>query len=227
MSWLRQEYERVDEGFYVNRNIIEKAHRAGELSVLLHHDGGAIAFMVGWDILEVRPDMRGLGHGKTLAKHHIEQARSDGTCVLNIECNPPSSIPFWKKMGFTMFSEDDDDWESHAFMVLNKCFELPNDLPPVSVSLSFFPESKMWKSDTEPVVEFSPNAVQVTPRKIALSDRVICFDRFEPLGPDAVLGVIVDGKQVYLDKVGYDTAAETGVQRDSLGTYFVDYILTG
>lgn len=230
MSWLKLEFDNSDDesfgGFYPNRPKIERAHQTGELSVMLHESGDAIAFMVGWDILEVRPDMRSLGYGETLAEHHIDQARSDDVCVLEIECKPLSSISFWKKMGFTMYSEDEDDWQVYAFNVLNKSFDLQGDLPQASVSLSFYPESKTWKPDTKPVNEFSPRAARVSSDKVALSERIICFNQFQKLGPDTVLGVIVGGEQVYLDKIYYDTAQEIGVQRDNLGTYYLDYILT-
>lgn len=224
LDWLRREYENDGDGFYGNREIIRRAHEEGALTVLVEDDE-VVAFMVGdassWDILEVRPDRRGSGHGNMLAQHYIEEARRRGVCVLKIQCSPRTSIPFWKKMGFTMFPFNEET-QDRAYLVLDRSFSLPNDRTPVNVSIAFYPESKRWDQKIEPVIACSPDAVQVSADEIMLSARVICFDPHCGLGLDPVVGIEVNGDTKYLNKIKYE---KFGVQRDIWDTFYLDRII--
>ena len=150
-----------------------------------------------------------------MAEYYLEQVRDSDVCVLRIECNPPTSIPFWKKMGFTLFPSS-NEFQSDAYMVLEKKFPLPNDLPSARVSIAFYPERRLWEQTVGPVIKFSPKAAQISKSEILLEDRVICFDPKGELGHDPVVGIVVNEEQMHLDKV---KCKEFGVQCDQWGTY--------
>lgn len=169
-----------------------------------------------WLRREDKKDSEGM-----LAHHYIEEARGKGVCVLEIECSPRTSIPFWKKMGFTMFPFNEVT-QDRAYLVLDRSFPLPDDRPPVNVSIAFYPESKKWDQKIEPVIACSPDAVKVSADEIMLSARVICFDPHGGLGLDPVVGIEVNGDKIYLDKIKYE---EVGVQRDIRNTFYLDRII--
>ena len=74
--------------------------------------GSPVAFQMGCllhpGILEVKHDMRGRGIGRKLVEYCIERARERNECILKIQCKPPTSIPFWKKMGFRLLDPKAD-----------------------------------------------------------------------------------------------------------------------
>jgi GNAT superfamily N-acetyltransferase len=238
-EWLAQEHEESDDGefrgFYCNWGLIRKAHETGDLSVMIDGDQ-VIAFLAmddsRYDIMEVRPDVRELGHGRKLARYYICRARQKNIAVMRIECSPMSSIPFWKKMDF-IFNPPGQGLHDRAYMVLNKKWLLPNSCPAVDLSIAFYPESKKWEPQTTPAFTRSPKAARVGVEEIMLSERIICFDPQHRLGWDPVVGIEVDGKSIYLDKIKYldktkySDAPNIGVQHDNRDNYFFDRIYWG
>jgi len=107
--WLKDEYDRAATGlgFWNNVNIIRNAAREGRLTVLQTQDSSSpVAFCVfghGYasiDILEVHPAHRHQGHGRALARHCFNQARLAGAEDITVLCEPNTSVPFWKAIGF-------------------------------------------------------------------------------------------------------------------------------
>jgi GNAT superfamily N-acetyltransferase len=106
-DWLIAEHNNTGEGFYCNWGIIEGSYEEGKLYCVTSNDE-AIGFAV-WeqcdliaslDIVEVRPDLRGRGIGKSLVEGCFKHFKSLGIFVVELECQPPTSERIWRRLGF-------------------------------------------------------------------------------------------------------------------------------
>lgn len=110
LTWLKDEFNRYGEGFWVNESLIRSCFSNGELWVV-REAGQAVAFHAeGYNdpIVCVRKDMQRRGYGTALAHAWFDRARRDGVNVLVGECMPQSSLPFWEKLGFTVYRGPDE-----------------------------------------------------------------------------------------------------------------------
>ena len=93
-------------GFWNNVDIIRDAAAQGGLHVLRIPDVGFrwpfayVAARTSIDILEVHPGYRRQGHGNALARHCIDLARQADVGEITVQCEPRSSVPFWRAIGF-------------------------------------------------------------------------------------------------------------------------------
>jgi GNAT superfamily N-acetyltransferase len=227
LHWLKAEYDRENtgNGFWCNRNILQKDHAAGELLVL-REAGEVVAFQTGRlltpGILEVRPDLRGRGYGKLLADYCIAEARSKNICFLHIECNPLTSIPFWQKTGFTLFPENHNRYGyqyPQAYMLLQRRFELPAPCSEAMVLIQFYPDGAQHRSEDAALSEFHPRACRQTDGAILLEDRVIGFHPSH--ANDIVVKITVDGNAIFFDRAKY--GENHGVQQRS-PAFYIDVI---
>ncbi len=131
-GWLKREHDDGNGSFLSNYNLLEEGCQHGLLSVLIRDpDEGPVAFALGdrvddLGILAVKPDCRKKGLGRRLAQHFIDSARKRDVIGLFGECSPPTSLGFWKKMGYISVP--------NPYCPDNKCWAacpLPhdNDLP--------------------------------------------------------------------------------------------------
>jgi predicted N-acetyltransferase YhbS len=111
-AWLIQEKKAgADGNFLCNFDFIANGQRNRRLVVLCEAgDKTPVAFCLmtsaELSILAVRADRRGQGFGTVLARHCMEKLRKAGVPGLVGECQPLTSVPFWKKMGFApVYSE--------------------------------------------------------------------------------------------------------------------------
>ena len=214
LSWLKdQDQADIDDTFYCHKNFTINSHKEGKLLVYIDPDTNkAIAYQWGGlltpGILEVRVNKRGQGIGKKMVEYCINEARINNKCLLQIQCQPFSSIPFWKHMGFRLYSLTD------AYMILSKKHNLPIDGIAIPVTINFYPERRKWDKDALPIETFTPYAVQNPSNYICFSERIIYFDSNNNSHGDIVISINVDGKLVYLDKAKYEEALELGVHRD-------------
>jgi GNAT superfamily N-acetyltransferase len=227
-DWLKREYDQEGEGFYVNFNLIADAHQEGRL-IVLRKDGEAVACQWGAliqpGILVVRPDQRGHGYGRALVEYRIQQALlDDEVCVLRIECNPPSSIPFWEQMGFKLVPDNEMVRLSggYACRILNRQFELPADRPSVPVQIGFYPERAKSDAAVPALSEHRPQAVQLPDGSIMLAERVVGFLPKGNILDDLVVKIQVAGEVLYSGKAKY--ADEWGVESDGEGAFYLYYI---
>lgn len=109
-KWLVDEYNKYDEGFYCNWNIIEKSFSDKEL-ITFKIDDKIIGFVV-WsqnenvidiDIMEIHPDYRKKGYGKKLFEMLECTFREKKNIAIVLFCEPRESEFFWRKMGFIKF----------------------------------------------------------------------------------------------------------------------------
>lgn len=215
-NWLvEQGAKKVPGTFLCNWNLTKDSHEEGTLLVYINgEDEQPVAYLWGdlnTGILEVRQDMRGKGIGRELVKHSIKQAIKRDECFLVIECSPPTSIPFWQHMGFTLFNSVRG--ENYAFKTLEKKHQIPSNGVPVDVAIRFFPEDRNYNVETSAYSTATPKAVKTADGIIHLAERVLFFSEPHPHPSDIVVEIEVAGQISLCDKAKYPEAHKMGVQR--------------
>jgi GNAT superfamily N-acetyltransferase len=226
-DWLEnEEAAGVEDNFLCNWEIIVKSHQRGELLVYVDKSscipvGFQLGRLLGPGILQVRHDMRGRGIGRKLVEHRINEARVSDEPFLVIQCKPHTSIPFWKKMGFTIFKNEHGKVCGHQ--ALQKRHQIPPDGKPTQVTIRYYPEDRKWNETTAPYSTFTPTAVSMPNGTIFLSERVSIFKGIYPEARDIVVQIVLGEDQIYCDKAKYPDARELGVVHRSNG-FFIDRI---
>jgi GNAT superfamily N-acetyltransferase len=222
-AWLvEQDKNDVPGTFLCNWDLTEKKHKKGHLLIYFDEQiKEPIAYqwgdLINPGILEVRQEFRGRGIGRKLVRHRIVQARKRGQCILVIQCKPPSSIPFWKKMGFALF--DSPRGKNYAFQILKKRHRLPREGNPVMVLVRYFPEDGKYNPKTTAYFEWLPKAVQTSDGIIHLAERIYIFSEYRADCRDPVVEVEVAGQRLFRDKAKYSEATKIGIQRCNNGFY--------
>jgi GNAT superfamily N-acetyltransferase len=224
-KWLLAEREETGEGFYCNWNVIQGGLEYDETFVMLR-DGDAVAVLVdgnvGPNILSVRPDLRGQGLGGQFARWLFERALGRGCTVLEIECEPRTSVPFWRKHGFLPMGTGPDGFR-HAYKLLDRKHTLI-DGPDVTVVVSLFPKERKWNPSTAPYWVRTERGHHQDGH-VQLPTRVALYQLGEPHLADCVVRVTVDDECVYEDKLKYPEAGEHGIKRDPGGFFYVDAVM--
>jgi GNAT superfamily N-acetyltransferase len=224
-KWIIEEDTRDVQGnFLCNWRLTKESHEDGDLIVYV--DGKAkipVAYQWGSllcsGILQVKEDFRGKKIGSKMVKHRIKQAYKKDECILNIQCEPPSSIPFWEKMGFVIYTEK---YKKYGYQILEKKLPLPDDGKSVNVIIRFFPEDRKWSDELIlPLECFSPLSVKTDDNVIHLGKRVSFFEYIysRNTGRDVVVEIEVDGNIIYSDKAKYKEAEYRGIKRCRNGFY--------
>ncbi|MES2433051.1 MAG: GNAT family N-acetyltransferase [Pseudomonadota bacterium] len=225
-DWLQREYREINEGFFSNWNLIEEAFDVGELVVLVV-EGQSVAFLVdgryGPDIVEVRPDLRGRGFGQIIAEEAIRRAYKRDLSVIKIACAPITSVPFWRKMGFTTVAgRDGRGGGDFAYKILEKDLVQQNGIRGL-FSISLFPEERGYNTNTKP--HFTVQGVgSVAGSVLHLPSRVALFEARTQHSDDMVVRVEINGSCLFEDKLKRPAAAEIGVLSDVGYNYFIDFI---
>lgn len=222
--WLEEEDRLgIDGNFLCNWNLTVESHQEGKLLVLVDEtDGTTLAYQWGQllqsGILQVRDRFRSKGLGMLVVEHCVELALQQDEMVLQVECKPSSSIPFWKKMGFTIFGGEYGR-NAKGYRILSKSMRLPLDGSPKDVSINIYPEERCWREDVAPILSASPDAVLGDDGKLYLAERVSCSDMFEGRRYDPVVEILMDGELICRDKVRYKGALNHGVRQCRNGFY--------
>jgi len=223
--WLKQEQIDTEEGFFPNWNIIEKVYQNNRLIVLIINDsacGFAVCRKSGIDILEIHPDFRKRGYGRFLVQYIIDKAYEDDLSVVRIECEPETSIPFWKKMGFTVYETKELDKNYIGYKVLERKLTLLKGKE-IPFSISFYPEEVRYEKNIEPFKIYRGIGSVNNLGEISLPERAICF--YPQSEKDPVVLININGKEVYKDKVKRSAANSFGVQGYDGYVYYLDKIV--
>ena len=229
LSWLKLEFEKDREGFWCNRNIISKALDQDELYVIRRNEV-AVAFQVGHysaDIVNVRQDLQNKGYGSALLEYSMEQARTNNVTVLRGECMPTSSLSYWEKHGFVRYGDMSEWGKITVRRIIPKSFEIPLGSPLVSVKISLYPESVMYKSDceVEPIKIFQVNGVSDGGGIVQLSKRIVAFSNYGEKFKDTVVEIVIGSREICFCKVKYPEAEDAGWKYDPEGcAYYIDEI---
>ncbi len=224
-SWLvREDAAGVPDNFLCNWDAIENCHYGGRLTVFIDGTRGLpVAYQLGGlicpGILQVRSDMRRRGIGRKLVDYCVNQALMKDECILNIECEPASSVPFWRSMGFSLYNNGTG--KRRAYRILRKAHRFPQNGEPVEATVKFFPEGRKWaKGENVPPLDSpTPKAVRTPDGVIHLSERIAVFKHLLPQEGDVFVEITVGRDRLYLDKAKYPKAAQLGVRRCSNGFY--------
>jgi GNAT superfamily N-acetyltransferase len=219
--WLQAEDQQRGRGFFCNwDNRIEPAFTNGGLFVLAVKSD-ILGFVVdaprGADIVEVRPDIRGNGYGRELAAWLIEAARKRGNSVVELECSPPTSIPFWEKMGFTVSGRQ-------AHMVLQRKVEF-REGQRQHFQIDFYPKERDWNKKAQPFQTYSGEALLLKDRSLLLPERAICFTSDYKHNQECRVRIAVETAVLVEDKKLKEAEVESfGVRVDPGGIYFIERV---
>jgi len=222
-AWLTEEKAQgVHGNFLCNWSWIERAHRDGELLVYIDgRTGLPLAFQRGRlirpGILQVRYSHRGKGIGRKMVERYVALATKGGQNLFYIECNPPTSISFWKRMGFTLI--ENDYGEYYAYQIIDKPLQLPEHGVATVIVIRFFPEERKWEPETKPYAVYSPQAILAPDGSIYLARRVQFHDMAFPNVKDVVVEIEVNGTCQFRNKAKYDESRKIGITRCTNGFY--------
>ncbi len=220
-AWLQKERDEGVEGnFLCNWSVIEDSHRSKGL--LVYVDGATrlpVAFQLGRllssGILQVRNEFRRRGIGRKLVERCKEMADKSDECLLSIQCEPKSSIPFWLSMGFAL-TEADGKVFGHQF--LPRTLSMPVDGEPLSVTICFFPNDRQWDDAVKAVHTVRVGGVRKG-RQVFLTERVGFHEDSSPRLRDVVVSVSANDEVLYVDKAKYAKAKAGGIKRCRNGYY--------
>ncbi|KYG79082.1 acetyltransferase (GNAT) family protein [Roseivirga ehrenbergii] len=124
-SWLVEEWNKTQNGFYSDWSMIPNAFKENRLSVITDNDY-AIGFVVyrisefevDIDITEIKPTERNRGVARQLINETLNFLKLKGVLVARLFCQPTNSEPFWKKIGFNNFPQIIDNKQIHMFKPL-------------------------------------------------------------------------------------------------------------
>jgi len=214
---LEQEQCEVHGSFLCNWNLTLEIHGEKQLIVAVLSDEPVAYIWKDFGILEVRESFRRMGIGKRLVEFAMNHARNEGEYAISIECAPETSIPFWKKMGFELYSRNE------ASIVIQKNLRMPSNGEPVSVEISYYPEAAKWNSDISPVKSFLFTALRDSGGIVHLENRATAFISREQYNGDAMVKICLDGEEIYFDKARYSGAQKLGVTYNS-GAFCIEQV---
>ena len=224
LDWLRLEAEEERNTFHTNRDMIVEGHGGRKLFVL--REGVEVAaFALGGagviDIFETRPGYRGQAYGRELAQFCIERAATADMAVIEFECAPRTSLPFWQAMGFEQIRprHGSNPWVS---LRVARRHTLPAG-DPVDVIIRTFDEAVTY-SDIAPMHEYRPTAIRSPDGVIHLSERVVLHEPDLPDNREPAVEIVVAGNRVALDKAKRPELAAIGVRHDRFLQYYIDQI---
>jgi GNAT superfamily N-acetyltransferase len=224
LAWLKEEYDAVGTGFWSNETIISKSLGIGDLWVI-RRDGGAVAFQVGdyaAEIACVRKDCQRQGLGSKLFMASLARATRAGANVMEGQCSPSSSLPFWESKGFVRYGGE------HSLLVrkiIQRSLKIPSVSIDVNVTITFFPARALYPTADGPGTVHCLNAGRTADGVVHLAHRVVGLDWNARRGSDLTVKIEVDGERLCFCPAGLVEAQNLGVRRDFQGTYFVDAIL--
>lgn len=107
--WLAEEEKEHDKSFNCNWGTISKAYQKREVACL-SLGSESVGFLV-WsmneeesivtfDIVAIRPDIRGKGLGRFLVERAFDHFANKQIHIAELESKPEASKPFWQSLGF-------------------------------------------------------------------------------------------------------------------------------
>jgi GNAT superfamily N-acetyltransferase len=224
--WLEDEYNKAGKvGFWGNRRLIEKSLEVQELFVV-KHNGDAVAFQMGLyldGIICVREEFQKKGIGKELLDATIQRAFRNNVNVLRGECSPVSSLSYWKKHGFTQLTNEP---RVEVQRILERQLDLSTGFPEVLVEIFVYPESVLRNKAVPHSFFQDMRGARTENGAVKLPRRVIVVKNNTSANSDSVLKLVIDGKELYFDKIKYQGAKTLGFFDDRIGgSFYLDEVL--
>lgn len=229
LTWLKEEHDANNEGFWVNRNVISRAFEEGDLYVV-RLNGEAVAYQVGHyspDITNVRQNLQRRGYGAALFEAGVDRAYGDGVNVLSGQCAPETSLPFWLKHGFEQYEDRYRRGDILVRRLLHRTYDLPDHLPRVRVAVRFYPEGALYGDENAvPIATYNMKGAVQPDGLIQLNRRALAAASQEPDGQDLVVRVEVDGVTRCFGEAKHPEQVSAGVARGERdGSFYIDLIL--
>jgi len=218
-NWLSA--ESVSDPFnslFGNWGEIENHHQSGSLVVCLEpKQKQPIAFLaiasINPEILEVHKEWRKTGIGKLLVTHCIKEALQKNQPILVIQCCPLSSIPFWKKMGFKVWTAANH--LTYGRLLIEPKHRLPKAHPTVRVRFVV-----RYTNDWHQTIMRRKAALLVS-GIIKLEKRVALSDPRSPYFETPFLEIFAGRTMIFKGKATSPQAIQLGVERCENG-FFID-----
>ncbi|MCD9030187.1 GNAT family N-acetyltransferase [Luteimonas sp. Y-2-2-4F] len=214
-EWLELE-ARDGVGFIHNWDLIESATADGEMTVFGDLQSPVAFLTYGLSrgsILQVRSDQKGRGIGRKLVEYAIAKADAIGNAVLVIQCEPKTSIPFWRRMGFVAHRDQDrhgirDNIYMHRLSTVEHLDVRGDDLQRVTINV--YPEWMLYRNGD--IV--APDRVYYAMARLE-GDRTLHLDHrvsivAESLLRDPVIEIELWGCTWFRDKAKRDEARDLG-----------------
>ncbi len=208
--------------------LLSEPHCERRLLVGAENESGEIVvFQVGGllepGILEVRPDRRRMGYGRRVVEYCIEQARREDVSVLHIDCKPASSVPFWIRMGFRLYSDAFGgrcpcQVGNHAFRILDRIYDCHSSVGrPVAIDVTFRAGSDVVLNRTQVSGTLHDDG------RIALPHRIVSYCPCSVFAfNDTFVDVNVNGNTCYSGKAKYAAAETIGVEKRGGEVFVID-----
>lgn len=222
--WVADENKRGMPGnFLCNWGVIEAHFEDGRCLVYEELLSGELpGFLAGGvardGILQVQYERRRQGIARRLVTSALEDCVSQDVHMIYIQCAPKTSLPFWQAMGFARIGESE-----FAHLTIPKDLTVPEDGSDVCVAINFYPETRMWKTDTAPLFMHSLVGRRNASGQVFLAGRIFFFQSVQCPTSDPVVEIVIENDTVYFSKAKYPEAAVVGVERGSEG-FWVDKI---
>jgi GNAT superfamily N-acetyltransferase len=221
LKWLEKEME-DGSGFYCNRGSLNNSLNEGKLFVC-RVGNDVPAFLAHGicleGILSVRKNRRGCGFGGALARYGIEREIQAGVCILDIECAPPTSIPFWRRFGFTMYPNS-----TFGYRFIEKSLRIPKGSSPVDAVIKLYSADRFYSNGT-PNHQIFPRSSQQA-NSLHFGERIILSQR-PPIASNIHARVFVNDRLVFEDQLAHRDAEERGIKRDLRSNFFVEKLAIG
>ncbi|MEN5315371.1 GNAT family N-acetyltransferase [Pseudomonas koreensis] len=214
-EWLKHE-ERNGEGFIHNWHLIEKACANKQMTVFVDAERpvGFLTRSISLDtILQTKSDCQRRGIGRALVEHAIRHEEALNNAVLVVQCEPPSSVEFWSKMGFEAH-RDREDFKHNSSIYMQRLSKVVH--PHVRgdrlqmVTVRIYPENALYPE--EPV---KPDRVHYVMAKLDEKSRSLeLAHRFsiahESMLKDPVVEVSWSGWDIVMGKAKHEEAVAVG-----------------
>lgn len=203
LIWLKDEKDQNGASFYSNKNFIEQKFKEGN-SIVFKQGKKNIGLAIWRKVDEIRVDIdifvicpvyRNQGFGRFYYNEILKLFRSKGVKTIELFCSPPTSEPFWKKMGFIKLPEcGHTENELTYYMILVNTASIEN--------ISMMDKIELW--DVEPC-----EAEEKKPKwtwYIEIKNGVLSYPIIQPCNCNWNLRWNRDGQVIREGKVKYFTS---------------------
>jgi hypothetical protein len=144
--------------------------------------------------------------------------------VLEGECAPETSVPFWEKLGFKANrNRRGPGGGIYAHKILERRFPL-SDGARLPFEVGFYPPARDYIPDTQPFRTYAGEALLRENGSLQLPERAVCFTAEEPHLNDCVVRIVANAILLFEDKVKRPEAKSFGISQDAGYIYHLDRI---